>query len=361
MPDTINQQYCPEKTQPGLASKSLLPQFWYIVAESKQLDGSMPVASQVLDEWLVCYRDETGQAVVARDRCIHRCARLSCGTLKGGRLTCGYHGWVYGQAGQVTDIPGEREHSNLKQRGLHAKTYLVLEQDGYVYVCLEPGSLTPLKPFELPSDYSANGHIRLTNRFQNSLANCVENYIDVPHTAYVHHGIFRKPKAEEIKTTVTRQNGEVKVCYHGEGLNLGNFSWFLNPARKEIIHTDRYYSPNITSVHYLLPNGYRYAITSQSIPVSNMETLVYTDIHYDFGFWTPFAEKIVRQQAQAVIDQDIEILKQQAEVIEKYGQHFCPTSADTIHTYISEIIQSLMAGQHPEELPDKNEEVCFYV
>jgi phenylpropionate dioxygenase-like ring-hydroxylating dioxygenase large terminal subunit len=341
---------------------SLLPQYWYIMGESGDITQDRVLFRQVLDEWLACYRDEQGQVVVAQDRCIHRCARLSCGTVQQGRLTCGYHGWVYGTAGEVVSIPSEQSHSAVAQRILKAKTYTVLEQDGYVYVCLTPGPLTPTKPRPLAFlGVSLKGHVRLKNRFCNTLSNCVENYIDVPHTAYVHHGIFRKPQGQTLRTTVVRQDGEIHITYQGETLNLGSFSWFLNPHGREIVHTDHFYAPNITSVHYHLPNGYRYSITSHSVPVSARETMVYTDIGYDFGCWTPFAGWLVRRQAQKVIDQDIEILDQQGRNIEKYGELFYPTTADAIHTLTSEIIENLQQGQHPSELPTEEREVTFCV
>jgi len=359
---------------------SLLPQFWYVVAESHEVTADKVLARQVLDEWLACYRDAQGQVVVAQDRCIHRCARLSSGSVQEGKLTCRYHGWVYGNGGQVECIPVEVPGSanpgsaNPGSAGvppasvptIKAKTYRVVEQEGYVYVNLQVGLHTPVKPRSLSEVGPANGRVlrgvvRLQNRFQNSLANCVENYIDVPHTAYVHHGIFRKPKGEALRTTVTRDDGEVHIIYHGEKVNLGTFGWFLNPEGKEIVHTDHFYAPNVTSVHYHLPCGYRYSITSQSIPVSAMETLVYTDISYDFGFWTAFAGWLVRREAQKVILQDIDILNEQGRSIEKYGERFYPTSADAIHTLTSEIIDGLKDGVAPSKLSIERQEITFCV
>ncbi len=341
---------------------SLLPQYWYIVGESSELAKDKLLACQVLDEWLVCYRDENGNAVIAQDRCLHRCARLSGGAVQQGKLTCGYHGWVYGKGGRVESMPSESDNSHVAGRALSAKTYRALEQDGYVYVCLAPGSKTPDIPRPLVNpNRGYRGHVRLRNDFKNSLANCVENYIDVPHTAYVHHGIFRKPVGHALRTTVTRKNGEVHIAYLGETFNLGSFSWFLNPHGKEVVHTDHFYAPNITSVHYQLPCGFQYSITSHSVPMSGMETRVHTDIDYDFGFWTPFVGWLVRKQAQTVIGQDIAILNQQADTILKYGERFCSTSADAIHTLIGEIIESLKQGMDPAELSVEEREIVFRV
>ena len=341
--------------------RSLLPQYWYVVAESHELTTQKVLARQILDEHLACYRDQQGRAVVAQDRCIHRCARLSSGTVQDGQLTCRYHGWVYGNAGQVVEIPTEGSQQSDTCR-IKAKTYRTAEQDGYVYVCLETGEHTPDTPRLLSQLRApARGVIRLQNRFGNSLANCVENYIDVPHTAYVHRGIFRKPAGRQLRTTITRQQGEVHIRYQGESFNLGSFSFFLNPQGVEISHTDHFYAPNVTTVHYELPRGYRYFITSQSVPVSAMETIVYTDVSYDFGFWTPFASGIVRSQAQTVIDQDVAILNEQGTNIRKYGERFYPTSADQIHTLISEIIDSLKLGIRPSEIASAKQEITFCV
>ena len=248
------------------------------------------------------------------------------------------------------------------KRKLQAKTFATVEQDGYIYVCLEQSEQTPDTPFILPRPVTKNWrYIRLQNRFYNSVANCVENYIDVPHTAYVHRGIFRKPKQQEIRVLVSRKVGHVRVSYLGETVNLGSFGWFLNPKGGEIRHEDNFYAPNITSVHYHLPNEYSYFITSQSVPVSEMITLVYTDISYYFGLWTPLARWITQRQAQRVIDQDIDILNEQGEVIRKYGEKFCTTSADIIHSLTGEIISSLQNGTTLSAIPDQTREVRFWV
>lgn len=341
---------------------SLLPRYWYVVAEAHELTQNKVLSRQVLDEWLVCYRGHDGKPVIAQDRCIHRCGKLSSGTVQDGKLTCRYHGWVYGAGGRVVSIPADGGEAAVKNRNLQAKTYKALEHDGYIYVCLAPDEQSPELPFVLPRPEGARWRsFRLQNYFHNTLANCIENYIDVPHTAYVHRGVFRKPAQQQIHTTVTRQAGHVRVTYHGETANLGSFSWLLNPSGGEIEHEDNFHAPNVTSVHYRMPNGYSYFITSQSIPVSLMETRVYTDISYDFGLFTPFAKWIARYQAQKVIDQDIDILNEQGSVIKKYGQKFSVTRADVIHTLTEEIISTLADGAEISSLKDYTREVVFHV
>ena len=81
--------------------------FWYIVAESKQLKPEKVLARKVLGEWLAVFRDEKGKAVVVQDRCKHRATQLSKGKMENGCLVCPYHGWTYDGTGEVVAVPSE--------------------------------------------------------------------------------------------------------------------------------------------------------------------------------------------------------------------------------------------------------------
>ena len=65
--------------------------------------------------------------------------------------------------------------------------------------------------------------------------------------------------------------------------------------------------------------------------------------------------------AQYIIHQDIEALKIQWQVIQKYGAHFANTPADTIHVFVESIRNLIAARKDPRKLPDKLVEVKFWV
>ncbi len=338
--------------------------FWYVVALSEQLTDQSVLARTLLDEWLVIFRDSQGNPVALQDRCLHRNSRLSAGKLQSGTLQCPYHGWQYDGDGKVIAVPAEgpkKEFSSgpcskiLRQ----AKRYATKEQDGYIYVCLAQSATDP---FEMPH-YQESGWstIRVINRFNNTVTNCAENFIDIPHTASVHPGIFRKAKQQPLKMTVERSNGRVSATYHQETNNLGWFSWFLNPQGREISHVDSFYMPNVTSVEYNMGPFRRCFITSQSVPESDTHTLVYTDVTFNYGIWTWLARPFVRWTAQKIIDQDVIALQRQQETIEKYGERFTHTPADTIHVFVESIREALGQGKDPCQLPDKSVEVTFWV
>ncbi len=338
-----------------------LTDFWYVVAETEELQRNKVLGRQVLGRPLAVFRDAAGKAAVLEDRCIHRNAPLSCGAVRGGGLQCSYHGWVYDRCGKVVDIPSlGPDQGKIGTRS--APAFAVREQDGYVYARLSPEPLERFEPFKMPhAGEKGWKSVRVVNRFQNTVTNCAENFVDIPHTAFVHYGIFRKPAGERLEAGVERRGGSVLVTYRGERANLGTFSRLLNPSGGEIGHTDSFHMPNVTSVEYRFGPRRSFCITSQSVPVTDEETLVYTDLSYDYGIFNPVAGYFVRREGQKVIDQDIEILALQMKTIKRFGTKFTHTPADVIHVFIESIRTELAAGRDPRTLPDQKKEIEFWV
>ncbi|PSB03236.1 aromatic ring-hydroxylating dioxygenase subunit alpha [Merismopedia glauca] len=334
--------------------------FWYIVAESKHLKSSTVLSRIVLGEWLAIFRGEDGKPVALRDRCMHRNSRLSGGKVSQGRLQCPYHGWVYDGNGRIVAVPTEGDNfSHLPSRC--AKSYDTLEQDGYIYVRLASPT-EDFPPFAMPYYQQAGWEtVRVINRFHNNVTNCAENFIDIPHTAFVHPGVFRQSRQQQLEMKVERCDGSVLVEYRNENTNLGWYSHFLNPQGQEIRHTDSFHMPNITSVEYDFGSDRRFFITSQSIPETEDSTLVYTDVTFNYGIWNKLASPFVRWTAQHIISQDVDILATQNQVIEKYGTQFANTPADTIHIFVESIRDRISQGEDPRKLPNLVRQVKFWV
>lgn len=335
--------------------------FWYIVALSDQLQPNTVLARSLLGEWLAIFRGEDGQPVALRDRCLHRSSRLSAGKICNGALQCPYHGWIYDRNGNVIAVPSEGDSFKPSPQR-QAKHYATREQDGYVYVRLAETPSIDFEPFSMPH-YQARGWetVRVINRFANNVTNCAENFIDIPHTAFVHPGVFRTSHQQKLEMTVERCNGAVLVEYHNETSNLGWYTRFLNSQGFEIQHSDRFYMPNITCVEYKMGKNRHLFITSQSIPETDNSTLVYTDVTYNYGIWNKLTRPFVRWTAQHIIQQDIDILKIQGEAIAKYGTQFSHTPADTIHVFVESIRAAISRGEDPRLLPNQSVKVTFWV
>jgi phenylpropionate dioxygenase-like ring-hydroxylating dioxygenase large terminal subunit len=334
--------------------------FWYVVCRKEDLNAKKPIARKILDELIVLYRDEAGKAVAMLDRCIHRNAPLSKGRMENGKLRCSYHGWLYDGSGEIVEIYSEGPGAP-KGKCRKAKTFLTAEFDDYVFVCLSDTPLFP-EPFRSPY-YGKKGWRtqRRVNAMQNNVTNCVENFVDIPHTVFVHPTIFRNEKREKFGAEAVRKDGSVVVNITNERANLGLFSCFLNPKNQEIVHIDSYHMPNVTCVEYHFGPKKHFYITSHSVPVSDKETLVYTDLTYHYGFWTPFAGPFVRSLGQKVIDQDIEILGNQMKAIEKFGTNFQNSPCDIVHVFIESIRDAIAEGKDPRALPERSQKFEFWV
>lgn len=335
--------------------------YWYVACQSSALAANQVIQRTILDEWIALFRDQDGKATAFQDRCPHRNFKLSEGYVKDGRLQCPYHGWVFDKAGQVVAIPSESQNFKpLKSRC--AKTFEVLEIDDLIYVRLEQHPTMQTSPFRMPK-YKQPGYrtIRLFNIFHNDVTNCAENYVDVPHTVFVHDKIFRVSRNEKIEASVSRKAGVVCVDYRNETDNMGWFSFFLNPKKEKIIHRDYFYAPNITSVEYVFSPGKEFYISSHCTPVNARETWVYTDLTFRFGFLNALAAPIVKYQGQSVINQDIQVLNTQMEVIAKYGERFSNSTADIVHVYIESLRKAIAKGKDPLTLSEQSQDFEFWI
>jgi phenylpropionate dioxygenase-like ring-hydroxylating dioxygenase large terminal subunit len=332
--------------------------YWYIVAESRELTSDRVLARQVLDERLACFRAADGRPAILRDRCLHRNVPLSAGVVQRGLLACAYHGWTYDGFGRVVAIPSAAPDPH---RVHCSQPYPVIEQDGFIYVRLRRDAASEILPFPMPH-YGQSGwmNLRLQNRFANNVANCVENFIDIPHTAFVHRGIFRSAFGQRVFATVKRSQGTVCVTYRNERSNLGTYRWLLNPRGREIRHTDSFFAPNVTSVVYEI-GAKVFIITSQAIPIGDYEALVYTDLTFRFGAWNALAAPFVRRHGQRIIDQDLEILALQGQNIARYGAAFEDTPADLIHRMVDSIREAIARGEDPCQLPPVEHAIEFRV
>lgn len=334
--------------------------WWYVVAESDELPAGGVLGRQVLGEWLAVWRTVDGVLGAAQDRCLHRAGRLSCGRVDTTGLRCGYHGWTYAPDGAVAAIPAEGPVTPRRPGRL--TTFEVCEHQGYVFVRLERPAGDDTTPFTLPHWGDPTYRtVRVQNVMANNVTNCVENFIDVPHTVDVHPGIFRKARGQQLRMTVRREAGEVCATLYGETDNLGWFARFLNPTGAPIEHSDRFIVPNVTHVDYRTGRHRHLMITSHSVPIDEHTTRVYTDLTFHFGPFTRLAGPIVRYQGQRVIDQDIVALRRQGEVIRRYGNDFQHSPCDVVHVFVEQLRAELDAGRDPRLLPPKSTEVSLWV
>lgn len=369
-----------------LARCGALKDFWYVACLSTELPVGKPVARTVFGMNLVLFRDARGRPTALRDRCLHRNARLSRGAVFGGRLGCPYHGWVYDASGAVVEIPALGPSQRGEKLDAHAcaregltpepcqlgqlRRFPTVERDGLVYVY--PGADVAharAEPFRVPHWGQPGWTVYfMVTRFANGVTNLVENFMDVPHTSFVHAGWFRSPARKRVPATVKRSGGGVLVTYQQEEDALAAAGRLFNPRGLPLVHTDYFLAPNITRVDYLWGDS-GFVINSQCTPIGPTDTLVYTAISFRLpvdvpGAWVGRAlTPLVRWYTRQVIEQDVVIMEVQRQGLRDGpgGGVYRGTEADLHHADIEAYRRWLCEGAFGPGPEDAERDVVFWI
>ena len=115
---------------------------WVPVALSSDLPAATVIPARIPAGPLAVWRSQSGRVAASADRCPHRGMSLSHGFVRGEALSCIYHGWSYGQAGNCLRIPA---HPGLTPpEAIRAVTYPVTEADGVIWIAAgEPAAAPP--------------------------------------------------------------------------------------------------------------------------------------------------------------------------------------------------------------------------
>jgi phenylpropionate dioxygenase-like ring-hydroxylating dioxygenase large terminal subunit len=341
---------------------------WYIAALSRQVGAKKPFATVVLEEPLVLFRDKSGCATALIDRCLHRNAALSAGDVFDGCIGCPYHGWTYDANGTLVSVPSE----GIQERPIvppqtprRVEHFPVIEQDGVIWVYMgTPARAREKSPFRFPHyGESLWRSYMMCTWFDGAVTDLVENFMDVPHTAFVHSGWFRKASnAKRAEATVERRGDSVHVEYFQKDDSIGFTKWLLNPDGKPMTHTDRFFMPNVTRVDYLWGERRGFVITSQITPVKRDRALVYTAIAFRFGVFNGLARWLLPSYTRTVIQQDVRIMEVQTKNLGRFGRRrFHGTEADAIHRAIESLREYAARGEVGEAPEPTMTRISFWM
>jgi phenylpropionate dioxygenase-like ring-hydroxylating dioxygenase large terminal subunit len=319
---------------------------WYVAATDAQV-SQRPLAVRILEEPLVLFRDGQGKTAALQDRCAHRNVSLSLGTVQNGCLQCPYHGWEFDGAGQCARIPSACAGDTIPA-GAKVPSYPVVVQDGYVWVWIGDEPPAGRTPYKLPQTSETHWRdCRFDVVIKNSVDNVIENFIDCPHTGYIHGGLFRTPASHRAETTVRRVADGI-VIEIDEETEADSFLGRLLVAKGDkVVHIDRFIMPSTVQVSYQF-SPTRHVIGHQiCTPVSPFETRVFVHVAWRLGWITPLLGPLVQRVGRKVMDQDLGILENQGDLVRRHGEHFVSTAADTANVWIRHFRTQAAAGQDP--------------
>ncbi|MGA8220367.1 MAG: aromatic ring-hydroxylating dioxygenase subunit alpha [Candidatus Acidiferrales bacterium] len=301
---------------------------WYIAAEARELKRK-PIGIELYGEKLVLFRDAKGEPAALEDRCAHRNLELSEGRTVEGCIECQYHGWRYDGAGALTAVPSLGANACVPNHRVRA--FPAAEQDGYIWVFLGRGA-PQSQPFHFPH-YGEKGWttFRMKTRFEASVESCLENFLDCPHTVFVHKGWFRSHDTRELTAIVQVGSDSVEARFHGEPISKSVVSRLFFPKGRELKHTDRFEMPNLSRVDYDFGPDRHFIITSQCTPIAEYETEVYTVITFRFGSIGALVRLVFEPLSRHIIQQDVDVLRAQTRQIRRFdGPRFAHVETDLL-------------------------------
>ena len=280
-----------------------LASHWFAVARSSAM-STKPMRVVVFGNPLVLLRGNDGSPWVFEDRCPHRGAALSRGRLTADGLSCAYHGWSYRADGRCTTIPGCP--SPESSGAIRLKSYAALERDGLVWISARaqqplPERITALEP--------SNRRFLWQTRWQASVLDVQENFLDALHTHTVHAGLVRSAKVRRpVQVTLRTTSDGFHIDYEGQATQSGIlYKLFEAPRTRE----RAYFSGlGVAQIEYRYASQRVVWITLCCTPESDSSTHLFGMLHLE-NHWAPTwlirllvwpLVRRVAQQDQAIVE-----------------------------------------------------------
>ena len=320
---------------------------WYVVCQSFAL-AKGPLPRMVAGVPLVLFRDESGAAGALLDRCPHRNVPLSLGSVHDGELKCRYHGWRFDCAGHLKAIPGlPILDGELDMPGRRCLSFPVMEKDGYVWVWMQPAKAPRGEPFDLAQARWPNYlTLRWDGDVEGTLHSTLENILDVPHTAFLHGGLFRtEAKKNRVKAIVRRRRDGVEAEFIGEPRPEGFAAKVLSPSGGVVVHFDRFFLPSVAQVEYRLGDENHLVTTSICTPITETRTRMFTCLSVRTRLPVRLVAPFVLPIAWKILQQDKWILQAQTAVVDAFGtETFSSTPIDLLGPHILHLLKKAEAG-----------------
>lgn len=349
----------PPKTKPN-ASVARITDAWYAVALSSELKKK-PLSVTLLGTPLSLFRTARGTPGALLDRCPHRNVPLSAGRVEGEHLVCGYHGWSFDTSGRCQHVPGMVESDDDNARARRALAFPAVESDGFVWVWGNPEVPPVGAPFAMPR-LPGYTEARRVVAAPGTLHATIENALDVPHTAFLHGGLFRTAQKKNRITAVVRRYADRAECeYLGEPRPTGLVARLLAPSGGVVTHFDRFFLPSIAQVEYRLGDDTHFIVTSACTPVSDFETKLFALVQFKLARLPgALVKPLLEPFAKKIFAQDATMLKLQTDTIQRFGgEQFESTELDLLGPQIWRLMRDAERGQASAPADPRPDEVLY--
>lgn len=315
-------------------------QWWYPACMAHDL-GRTPQAITLMDVPLVLFRDGAGAAHALLDRCPHRNAPLSLGRVHAdGTLECGYHGWRFDGGGRCLAVPALATDLGQSPSSRDAVARPVRELDGVIWVWGSPDVAPTREPYRLPVlGHGSNvGEVVFQRDIDCTLHASLENALDVPHTAFLHGGLFRKSgQGPRVRAERHDLTDGVEVQFLGEPAAFGPIRL---GADTTFDHWDRFFLPSIAQIEYRIGDAVHIMNNILHLPLSPTRTRAWFVLRFRSPLPAKAVGPIVRARGKKILEQDVEMLEAQNANIDRFGEErYTNTDLDLLGNAIKRLLR----------------------
>ncbi len=315
---------------------------WYVACASGELRRA-PIARTISGQPLVLFRTPSGEPAALRDRCPHRNLPLSAGRVIADHLECAYHGWQFDRGGTCRLVPALGRDPDRASTSVPA--HATIESQGCVWVWATAGEAATAAPprFRL-LDQPGYSSIRVDTEVEASVHATVENMLDVPHTAFLHRGLFRGGPSRTLTAVVRRRTDRVEAEYLGEPRPSGLLARLLAPRGGTVEHFDRFVLPSIAEVEYRLGDSH-VLVTNVLTPVTRDHTRFVSVVSFRLPVPALLVRALLSPIARGILRQDARILRLQTENTRRFGgEHHVSTEADLLGPHVRRLLRAEARG-----------------
>jgi phenylpropionate dioxygenase-like ring-hydroxylating dioxygenase large terminal subunit len=224
----------------------------------------------------------------------------------------------------------------------------VREQQGFVWAWADADAPPEGEPFRFPhADDPAYTTVRKTVSADASVHAVVENALDVPHTSFLHGGLFRTDADRRpIRCEIRRFDDRVECEFFGERAPKGLAARILSPTGGEIRHVDRFRLPSITEVEYHLGDDHHVVLNGACTPVDDLQTQVHAVVSIRTRLPRGLVRRALEPLALRIFRQDAVILALQTKSLQTFPDaSFVSTDVDVLGGHVLRLLTRAARGE----------------
>ena len=293
-----------------------LVDYWYPLTEISALNKNTAIKVRAFSLHYIVWMNHLGELSVFLDTCAHKQSPLSSGKVHDGKLQCPYHGWQFDHQGACVDIPYSNNKNDCNNKQLVVITSKVEGQILWFY----PGDVEQDKKKAVADKAQINWQYQTGDIIKKDEFDCdeqllIENFMDSPHTNFIHTGLIRKKqtrKSRDIKIYLDKQQ-KLYVDHLPNDESLGPFNWFINPNKDKVTHQDIFVAPSEIDIHYQFEkNKTNFRTQIMTCPIDENTTRAFFKVSCQFRMFNPLIRLGLRLFLPVVLWQDKRIVSLQA-------------------------------------------------